>query len=177
MIVNDDDFEVRVGRGEHRLHAPLDVPAFVARGDDDRYARRVSRGRIGNIVQRQRMPRAQNHDGRRKHPRERPQDRRDSRYQAAGAPSETGSITRTIRRPTIVAAASWPVTLAVVRNMSGMVSTPKRIPMPSMGSPTLARTGTMAMIEPPGIPGILKLVMTDVATTVAICVGPIATPY
>src|SRR4029079_16328989 len=40
-----------------------------------------------------------------------------------------------------------------------------------------ASTGTIAMIEPPGIPGMLKLVTTDVATTVAICVGTIATPY
>ena len=77
----------------------------------------------------------------------------------------------------MTAAASCPVTFAVVRNMSGIVSTPRRIPRPSIGKPMLAKTGAMATIEPPGIPGMLKLVTTPVATTVANCCGPMVMPY
>ena len=70
----------------------------------------------------------------------------------------------------MTAAAICPVTLAVVRNASGIVSTPSSTPMPSMGNPTLANTGTIATMEPPGIPGMLKLVSTAVIATVATCV-------
>ena len=52
---------------------------------------------------------------------------------------------------------------------SGIVSTPRRMPIPSSGSPTLANTGAIAMIDPPGIPGMLKLVTMAVATIVTSC--------
>jgi hypothetical protein len=46
----------------------------------------------------------------------------------------------------------------------------------AMGSPMLVNTGTMTMIEPPGIPGALKLVSTAVTTTVPSCAGDIVMP-
>ena len=69
------------------------------------------------------------------------------------------------------------MTFAVVRNMSGIVSAPNRIPSPSTGRPASISTGAMMMIDPPGIPGTLKLVRTTVSTTLASCAGPRVTPY
>ena len=51
-----------------------------------------------------------------------------------------------------------PVVFAVVRNMSGMVSTASKMPMPSTGRPAALRTGTIAKMLPPGIPGTANVV-------------------
>src|SRR5580765_4482848 len=70
-----------------------------------------------------------------------------------------------------------PVTLAVVRNMSGIVSTASRMPMPSTGRSTAARTGTMAMMLPPGTPGTANELSITVNTTEASCAGDKVMPY
>ena len=46
------------------------------------------------------------------------------------APSAAAADCTAALCPAIVAAASWPVTFAVVRTMSGIVSTPRTMPMP-----------------------------------------------
>ena len=167
MIVDDDDFEVADTSSPRteRTHRSMLRLSFRA-GNDDRHERR---GRIGDVGS---GTSSSDRECRRAH---------ESRWPAGAPTAATTELARALdinrrrrsasatrwarggRAPTIVAAASWPVTLAVVRNMSGIVSTPSRMPMPSIGSPTLASTGTMAMIDPPGIPGMLKLVRTAVS--------------
>jgi hypothetical protein len=60
--------------------------------------------------------------------------------------------------------------------MSGIVSTPSRMPIPSIGTPADWSTGAMMTIDPPGIPGTLNDVATTVSTTVARAAGPSSTP-
>jgi len=79
-------------------------------------------------------------------------------------------------RDTIVAAESWPVTFAAVRNMSGMVSTPSSTPRLSTGTPAEYKTGAITMIAPAGTPGTVKVVSTTVATIVASCGASSGTP-
>ena len=59
-----------------------------------------------------------------------------------------------------------PVTLVVVRNMSGIVSTASNNPAPSAGTPAASSTGTIMMIDPPGMPG-----MENDVTTVVIAIS------
>src|SRR4051794_2899232 len=70
-----------------------------------------------------------------------------------------------------------PVTLAVVRNMSGMVSTASRMPMPSIGRLAAASTGTIAITLPPGTPGTANELRMVVNTTDASCAGDRVAPY
>ena len=60
-----------------------------------------------------------------------------------------------------------PVTLASVRNISGMVSTASSIAIPASGIPTDVRMGVITMIAPPGIPGTVRLTAT--ALTIVSC--------
>src|SRR5580700_5737057 len=80
-------------------------------------------------------------------------------------------------RLSMVPAHSQPVTFAAVRNISGIVSTASRIPIPAAGRFTDVRTGAMTMIPPPGTPGTVRLVATAVTVTVASCHGLSTTPY
>jgi hypothetical protein len=71
---------------------------------------------------------------------------------------------------------AWPVTFVVVRNMSGIVSAPSRMPIPSTGIPAAMSTGTMMMIEPPGTPGTENDVTVDVTAIVSNCAASRSTP-
>ena len=69
------------------------------------------------------------------------------------------------------------MTLVVVRNMSGIVSAPSRTPSPSTGMPAPSSTGTITMIDPPGIPGTENDVTTDVTVMPSSCDASRSTPY
>src|SRR6185295_18115348 len=123
--------------------------------DHDGDERRACADVCRHLIRTARPRRTGERDKRRHHPRQRPENWCDREaHTSSGAGLAAGASTGAPRE-TMVAAASCPVTLAAVRNMSGIVSTPRRIPIPSTGNPALARTGAMAMIEPPGIPGML----------------------
>src|SRR5206468_5351396 len=74
------------------------------------------------------------------------------------------------------ASAKLPVTFSVVRNISGIVSTASRIPIPSTGTFAAFSTGTIAMMLPKGMPGTANDVSTTVKTIDATSAGPTVTP-
>ena len=61
--------------------------------------------------------------------------------------------------------------------MSGIVSAPSRIPIPSTGIPAAISTGTITRIDPPGIPGTENEVTTEVSAMVSSSAAPRSTPY
>src|ERR1051325_3251285 len=69
-----------------------------------------------------------------------------------------------------------PVRFAVVRNMSGIVSTARRMPMPSTGRFAAASTGTIATMLPPGMPGTANVAMTTARIADSSCGVVSATP-
>jgi len=82
------------------------------------------------------------------------------------------AVCQVFLRPITAAAAISAVMLVVVRNMSGSVSTPSRIPAPSTGIHPAMRMGTITRIEPEGIPGGPREVTTTVRTIDSIAAGP-----
>src|SRR5262249_40612433 len=78
-------------------------------------------------------------------------------------------------RPSTTATVRLPVTFSVVRNMSGIVSTASRMPMPSTGTFAAASTGTIAMMLP-GTPGTANDDRIVVKTIDASCGGASGTP-
>src|SRR6267378_275083 len=71
----------------------------------------------------------------------------------------------------------YAVTFAVVVNMSGIVLTASRMPIPATGRFAAVSTGAMMMIPPRGIAGAVRLVATAVSVIVASCHGSSMTPY
>jgi hypothetical protein len=81
--------------------------------------------------------------------------------------SELFSIRGALWDEMIAPAESQPVTFAIVRNISGIVSTASSIAIPSSGIPMDESIGVMTMIAPPGIPGTVKLMPTALTALAA----------
>src|SRR6266516_23578 len=125
-VVDDDHFDGPVRRREDGAHARCDVPALVACRDDHRDERAA---RLGLVLA---EPGAAGEVAADQQPEEQGVPRGDEPRHSSFSPSRAAVTTAPVRVP---------MTLVMVRNMSGTRSRPRSSVSPASGSPVLANAG------------------------------------
>src|SRR5438876_1065972 len=160
-VVHDDDLDGIIRRAENRPDARGDVRRLVAGGDDRGDERAARLGRV--VAQLGAAPRVSDH--------EQHQDQ-----DVPGGDEPAHPMPSPSRAATTAAPVRWPVTLVMVRNMSGTRSSPMSSDSPASGSPVAAKAGVRLTMLPEGTLATVSDARNTAAPAWNISGNPRATP-